>query len=618
VAAHSPSNHYGPFLIAGTVVLVVAALYLARTVLIPLALATLLAFILAPAVIWLQRHGLKRVLAVTVVVLVAFALLGIFFWEIAQQVSGLGQEMAANSERITKKIKDLQGDQEGVVGNFLKVFRDVGKEMERATRKPGEDGERAAPTPVVVQKSDIADSLGWFPILAAPLAEVLASVFLVIMLVVFMLVRREDLRDRLFGLIGHGRVTMTTRALDEATQRISRYLATLLAINTGFGTVFALVLFFLGVPYAFLWGFLTGVLRFVPYVGTWLSLLLPLTISVAIADTWTQPLLMVAIFTALELATANIVEPLLFSHSTGISQIALLVAAAFWTWLWGPLGLVLSTPLSVCLVVLAKYVPQLAFFDVLMGDEPVLTPPVMFYQRLLARDQDEAAEVVEEQLQQNNFEGIYDRLLLPALVIARDVQERNLLPPDEQAQVSQGMQEILDTILEPQQRIHRIAADGVAKVHGLEPVRPGAVVFGCPARDEVDELALKMLQQLLEPAGCRIEVFSSKTLAAEIMGQVTEQDPALVCIGSVGPGGLAQTRYLCKRLKSQFPDLKTLVGRWSQGDHVDQVRERLLAAGAYQVVTSLLALRDLIVPLLPVAAAAVAANKEKLHLAEAR
>ncbi len=270
----------------------------------------------------------------------------------------------------------------------------------------------------------------------------------------------------------------------------------------------------------------------------------------------------------------------------------------------------MSTPLSVCLIVLGKYVPQLAFFDILLGDEPALTPPVNFYQRLLAKDQDEASEGVEEQLKQGPVEGVYDRLLLPALVLARTDQERGQLPPEDQAFVIQATRDVLDDILQPQQQIHKIAAEGVAKVHGVEPVQLRALLVGCPARDGLDELALHMLRQLLEPPGCRLEVLSSKMLSAEVVARVAECSPALVCIGSVGPGGLAQTRYLCKRLQGQFPDLRILVGRLGSGDTIEQVRERLRAAGAFQVAVSVLELRDFILPLVPVAAPAKAEKEE--------
>jgi predicted PurR-regulated permease PerM len=601
VAARPPANPYSPLIVSGSVVLVVAALYLANKVLIPVALAILFTFILAPLVSWLQRHGLKRVLAVSAVVLVTFALLGGFLWIVAEEVSALGEQMETNSQRIAAKIADLQGDGDGIVarlaravGSFLNLLRKVAGQD--AGTKDGQPGRQ--PTRVVVENAEPIGGLSWFPVVAGPVLELLVSAALVIMLVAFMLIRREDLRNRLLGLIGHGRVGLTTRALDEAAQRISRYLSTLLAINAGFGTAFAIILVILGVPYAFLWGFLTGLLRFVPYVGTWVSLLLPLTISVAVAETWTQPIVMMVLFAVLELTTANVIEPLLFSHSTGISQVALLVAAAFWTWLWGPIGLVMSTPLSVCLVVLGKYVPQLAFFDVLLGDEPVLSQHVSYYQRLLAKDEDEATELVEEELKLEPIDNIYDRLLLPALVLARSDQERGQLPNEDQAFIHHVTSDILETVTGPQQQIHKIAVEGIAEVQGIEPVRVQTVLVGCPARDEVDELALQMLKQLVETSGSQVEVLSSKMLSGEIVSRVAEHGARAVCIASVGPGGLAQTRLMCKRLRGQFPQLTIAVGRWGQDENREQIRQRLQEAGASRVAMSLVELRDFLLPLL--------------------
>jgi predicted PurR-regulated permease PerM len=599
VPARSSNNPYGPFLVSACVVLVVAALYLANKVLIPLALAILLTFILAPVVIWLQRHGFKRVLPVTLVVLVTVVLLGGFFWIVLEEVSSLGDEISKNRERILAKIDGMRAGDDGVlsrlsnlVGSLLDVTRKA--VVPDTTRPKG----AAEPMRVIVENAEPIGGLSWFPAVAGPLLELLVSAALVIMLVVFMLVRREDLRNRVLGLVGRGRVGITTRALDEAAQRISRYLSTLLAINSGFGAIFAIMLFILGVPYAILWGFLTGMLRFVPYMGTWVSLLMPLTFSIAIADTWTQPILMAVLFAALELTTANVIEPLLFSHSTGISQVALLVAAAFWTWLWGPIGLVMSTPLSVCLVVLGKYVPQLEFFDVLLGDEPVLSPDVSYYQRLLAKDEDEATELVEEHLEREPVDSVYDRLLLPALVLARSDQERGQLPGEDQSNILRVTSDILESVTGPQQRIRRIAVEGIAEVQGIEPVRVQAIVIGCPARDELDKLPLQMLKQLLEVSGASVEVLSTKMLSGEVISGVAEQRPSAVCIASVGPGGLAQTRLLCKRLSSQIPNLTIAVGRWSRDDNPDQVRERLLEAGAGRVDTSLLEMRDYLLPLL--------------------
>jgi len=596
-AASSPQR---PFLILGTLVLVVAILYWAHQVLIPLALAILLTFILTPAVLFFQRRGLKRVLAVTLVVLLAFALLTGLIWGLVVEVRDLSEYMAENSKNITRKITSLQGSGPSVVSNFLKVFKDVGDEIRKATGPEKTTPGGVKPVPVQTVDTKPTGGLAWFPLVARPLLEVLASAVLVIILVVFMLMRREDLRNRMLRLIGHGRLTVTTRALDEATHRISGYLIMQLGINTGFGIVLAIGLWFLGVPYAYLWGFLAVVLRFIPYIGTWVTALLPLTISVANPEAdWFQPLWVLVLFGILELLTANVVEPLLFSHSTGISSIALLVSAAFWTWLWGPIGLVLSTPLSVCLAVLGRYVPALEFFDVLLGDEPVLDTKVSYYQRLLARDQDEAIELVEEYLAGHSYETVYDDILLPALTFARRDRETIGLPVEDERFIYQVTRDILEEIVFPQRQIdliadHHVSATKDADEDGL----PGLLVIGCPARDEADELALHMFAQVLGTNTYRTEVLSSNMLSAEMIARVKEKRPALVCIGSLPPGGLAQARYLCKRLRRQFPELKIVAGRWGQTENLEKTQERLRAAGADQVATTILESRTQALPLL--------------------
>jgi predicted PurR-regulated permease PerM len=586
-------------LILGTVVLVVAILYLAQQVLIPLALAILLTFILTPAVMFFQRRGLKRVFAVTLVVFLAFALLGGLFWGLTVEVRDLSSYMADNSKNISRKISELQGSGPGVVSNFLKVFKEVGDDFQGATSPGNTTPNGKKPLPVEVVNTKPSSGLSWFPIIARPMLEILASAGLVIILVVFMLVRREDLRNRLLRLIGHGRLTVTTRALDEATQRISRYLTMQLAINSGFGIVLAVGLWFIGVPYAFLWGLLAVMLRFVPYIGTWVTALMPLIISVADPTAnWFQPLWVLVLFSVLELTTANVIEPLLFSHSTGISSIALLVSAAFWTWLWGPIGLVLSTPLSVCMAVLGRYVPGLEFFDVILGDEPVLDPKARYYQRLLARDQDEAAELAEQYLTTHSYETIYDDLLLPSLIYAKRDRENIGLPEEDEHFIFQVTRDILDDLVHPQQQISRIAASETPAEEVEPDPQPTVLVFGCPARDEADELALHMFGQLIGNKRWRTEVLSSQMLSAEVTARVRKERPVLICIGSLPPGGLAQARYLCKRLRSQFPEMKILVGRWGQTDNLDKMRERLQAAGADHVAVTLVESRAQALPLL--------------------
>jgi hypothetical protein len=314
---------------------------------------------------------------------------------------------------------------------------------------------------------------------------------LVIVLVVFMLIYGEDLRDRMIRLIGHGRLLITTRAIDEASQRISRYLIMQLVINASFGLALGIGLFLIGVPYVLLWGVLAAVLRFIPFVGSWLVAAILLTFSVAVFPGWTQPLLVSALVAALELVSNQVMEPLLYGHSTGISPVALIIAAAFWTWLWGPVGLALSTPLTTCLVVLGKYVPHLEFLDILLGDEGTLDAGMGFYQRLVARDQDEAVAVVEDYLQNHPAETVYDDILVPALVLAKRDRTRGELTTDDEQFIYQVTRDILNDILPSQ-----VTQSAGNEITTGEHAGPQVILLGCPARDEADELALHMFAQL--------------------------------------------------------------------------------------------------------------------------
>ena len=385
--SNSPLRPYHPLIMLGGIVLATATLYWAQKILIPLALAVLLAFVLNPVVAFVQRRGLPRVPSVILIACLSFLLLAGIGFGLTLQLKQLAAELPTYKKNVAQKVADLRGD--GPRTNGWRIL--VLKEPPEATR-PGQDQQGSPEEPLAVRVQPA--SAFTFDRVAAPTAEFLATAGLVVVLVVFMLIQREELRNRLIQLIGQGRLIHTTRAFEEAARSLSRFLLMQFVVNAGFGLVLGLGLFFLGMPYPLLWGILAATLRFVPYVGTWLAVGLILLFSVAVTPTWTLPLLVLAFVVVLELSTAYVVEPLLFGHSTGVSPIALVVAAAFWTWLWGPIGLVLSTPLTACLVVLGRYVPRLEFLGVLLGAKSVMDPEFTYYQRLLARDQDEATDVV--------------------------------------------------------------------------------------------------------------------------------------------------------------------------------------------------------------------------------
>jgi predicted PurR-regulated permease PerM len=544
----------------GIIALVVAGLYWMQAVLIPLAITLLLTFLLSPVVGTLERRGLRHVPAVLVTVVLAFSLLGVIGWTLTRQLVTLADELPRYRTNIQAKIADLRGASKGgSVQKMQKTVEDVVDELQK-TDEPSPP--RDKPIAVVVEAPSLLAHL-------PNLVQAGASAGVVTLLVIFMLLERRELRDRVILLIGYRRLTATTRALDETGDRITRYLLMQSIIHGSFGVAVGLGLFLIGVPYAIVWGFLAAALRFIPYVGSVIAALLPLVLSLAVFPGWLQPALVIALFVLLELVTGTLIQPWLYGQSAGVSQVALLVAVMFWTWLWGPAGLLLATPLTVCLIVLGKHLPALGFLVVLMGDRPVIEAKARYYQRLLARDQDEATDVVEAYVQAQGRPAVYDDVLLPALFYAKQDRARGLLPEADTQFVVQATRDILDVLGE----------DGTA------PAAPDTAVtlLGYPTRDEADAVALEMVRRLLEPVGYRMEVSAPAMLTAEVVAWVEQHRAGLLCIGTVAPGGLSQARLLCKRLRSQYPALKIVVGRWGLHDEMDTDRLHLLAAGADHV-----------------------------------
>ncbi len=365
----------------------VGALYLGREFLIPVAVAGLLTFVLNPIVRVFERR-LPRAAAVVLVVILTFAVLGAFAWALATQAASLGGEIPSYRDHLKAKAAQIRGaSRGGVIEKVQSATKEVVEELQKED-KPVKPAEK--PVPVVVKSQGAA--IWQLPAVLGALG----NVGLVLVLVIFMLLERLQLRDRLIRLIGFGRIATTTKAMDEAAQRITHYLTMQTLINGTFGLGVALGALLIGLPYAFLWGSLAAVLRFIPYVGPWAAALIVSLVGLAVFDGWLQPVLIAALFIALELFSNLVLETYLYSQSAGVSQVGLLVAVAFWTWVWGPVGLALATPLTVCLVVLAKYVPDLEIVSVLMSDEPVMGPARSYYQRLVARDESEAATLVQD------------------------------------------------------------------------------------------------------------------------------------------------------------------------------------------------------------------------------
>jgi predicted PurR-regulated permease PerM len=576
-------------------VLAIVILYFGHAVLIPIAFSLLLTFLLSPIVDSLERLHLGRVTSVIAVVMWAFSLLAAVGWIVTVQITTLLGELPGYERNIKQKIGDLrQMGKGGTLEQVQRTVEDIKEEIEK-DNKPSND---RRPREVVVQAEP--SSTFWpVPLVIGPVVERLASTGLAIVLVIFMLIERDELRNRLIRLVGYGRLTITTKALEEAGGRISRYLLMESIINSGFGLAVAIGLFLVGLPYAALWGFLAAVLRFIPYVGPWLAALMPCALALAAFEGWLWPMAVVGLFVALELVANMILEPLLYGDSAGVSQVALLISVAFWTWIWGPIGLLMATPLTVCLVVVGKYVPQLEYLTVLMSDEPVADTHVIYYQRLLAMDRDEAAKIVTDYAKSHPRDEVYDTIMMPALNFARMDSERGSLSEvqeefivRESRAIAIGLNEIKEPSTQP-------VSGTISAQEERAPAGSCLRILGCPARDDLDEVAIVLFQQLLGRTQYRLDVIGDEKLASEVITEIGVQKAAVVCVGVVQPGGLAHARYLCKRLHRTFPDIKIVVGLWGFNENLAAVRDSLSMAGADQVGGSLLESRDQIRTLAP-------------------
>jgi predicted PurR-regulated permease PerM len=542
----------------GTMAILVLLLWWAQRLFVMLTVAFLIAFVLEPVVRVLERRGLKKGLAVILATLFTAGILSSLGWLVAAQIRTMSRSWPEYQAAIERKI------------NAINPWH----------------GERA----LLDQLSAIGQEMvGLIPTMIAPVLETLLTIVFVVILVAFALMEWEDLRTRVLRLLGsERRPAVTTRALDEASERISRYLLMMVSINASYGIVLAVVLYLFRLPYAPLWGTIAALMRFIPYVGAWISLVLPILFSMATAQSWFQPLAILTTWIVLEILTANVAEPLLYGRSAGLSPMALLVAAIFWGWLWGPIGLILSTPLTVCLLVLGRYVPQLEFLETLLGDEVPVKPHVRYYQRILAHDQDEAVDMIEERLVNHDPIEIMDQVIVPALVQAKkDRQESELREEDEHLLI-RVTHEILAGLEAPGTRCVR---DGT-------PLR----ILACPASDEIDELTLEILPVSLGVNAENLHLLSVDALSSEVVSAIEKDSPALVIVVSLPPGGLAQARYLSKRLRARFADLPILVGRWGLTENQEEVRKRLLASGATDVSFTLDSCRTQVVTIVQLAA----------------
>ena len=577
---------------------VIATLYFARDFLIPLALAALLTFLLSPLVTRIERW-LGRITAVLLVAAMIFAATCAIGWVLTRQLVDLATRLPDYKENIQAKLRSIKVPSGGVFTKFSETVEELKKDLPgaessiTAAAQPGPSvtlPSRPAPTPGSVQviETSSVSPMGLVQYLISPLLGPLGKASLVVLLVIFMLLRREDLRRRLIRLIGKGHISAATHAMDDAGQRVFRYLLMQLVVNVSYGIPVAIGLYFIGVPNAVLWGACSTVLRFIPYIGPWISAVIPIALSLAVSPGWTVPLLTIGLFVVLELLSNNVMEPWLYGSSTGVTPIALIIAAVFWTWLWGPVGLILSTPLTVCLVVMGRHIPRLSFLSVMLSDEEALTPAEDFYHRLLTVGEQDELEFVEAYLKTNSLTALYDSVFVPVIIATETDHRLELLDDEQRLLIEQALRDIIqDSGIRPQ-ITSKIDADKAPTEDGQSP-GPATPFHVCclPARAERDELAGAMLTQLLQQKGLAAENAPAKLAAGELLDLVEKSNSDAACISVVFPSTVIQARYLCVKLRSRFPQLKIVIGLWGTTQGVTDATRRLRGSGANEVVTTL-------------------------------
>ncbi len=582
-----------PIIITFLILAIIAFMSFAAEVLKPVAFAVLLSFALAPISGFLQRRGVPRALAAALTVMLALAVLAAIGYQVGQQLTTMAHKVPTYEKHLIAKLQHFRPKGDGALEKTTKALHEVSQTLLQGDNqhKPGVVDVNVVSEPSVAQRLHT--------VFGSTLEYLGAAVFLLI-LVFFLLINRENLTERLIRLVGTNRVSLTTKTMEEVDHRISRYLVMFATVNSSVGLIVGVGLHLIGVEYATLWGVLAALLRFIPYLGPGTAFLLPFLFSVAsVSDSeWRQPLMVIALFGVLEILANSYLEPVIYGKTTGVSSFGLLVAALFWTWLWGALGLLLSTPLTVCLAVLGKYVPGLRAFAVLLGEDPPLTPDVQFYQRLMGMDQDGAAQILEEQFRTRPRVEVFDQVLVSALSQAKRDSARGDIDEREHTFVWRVIGDVLDDLEQTTELVLSSASEDSA-MQDSEPVtsepRNEVVILGLSADAHDESLVLRMLHILLQPHGFSLTIVDDVGTPLELVERVAEHKAELAVLSQLPPGGLTATRYLVRRIRARFSDLPLLVGRWTEAEDDVEVSNQLKSAGATQVITTLAEARDRIV-----------------------
>ncbi|WP_375465636.1 AI-2E family transporter [uncultured Methylobacterium sp.] len=583
------------FVALASVLLVVsamAALYFGRDIIVPVTLAILLSFVLVPAVRALRRIRVPRVPAVLLVVVVVFgALFGIGSL-IAREGGQLAADLPRYSRVMQDKVKALRGAtaEAGTLSRIVDVVQDLGRTLQPppAPELRGEPGSAGHPLTVEIRAAGagLIENLQTF---AGPILHPLATTGLILIFTIFILLQREDLRNRMIRLVGSGDLRRTTAAIDDAAGRLSRFFLAQLALNVAFGLVIGAGLWLIGVPSPTLFGVLAAILRFVPYVGAAISALLPLVLAAAVDPGWNMVIATAVLFLVVEPICGHVIEPLLYGHSTGLSPIAVILSATIWTFLWGPIGLVLATPLTVCLVVLGRHVDRLWYLDVLLGDRPALDPPEIFYQRMLANDPAEAIDQGRQFLKERALVTYYDEVVLEGLLLAQEDLARGTLDRERQGRVGAAVRAVVAGL--GTAAVARRARNGSSRPGNSEAAaavaaagpdrevaavvlahddlapawRGSAPVLCVSSRGPFDEAATQMLSQTLARHGLPAQVMAM----AAIRAGERPRDPsgiALICFSYLEPVSLSQIRFTVRQARRAVPGVRVLVGFWRERD----------------------------------------------------
>lgn len=617
-----PSRQRGGFLASEPLLLVgliILTLYFARDLLAPMAFALVLNFLLAPAVERLERWRLSRAPAVVLVILIFFSGLGVTAWVVARQLVHVAELLPDYRENIQTKLDSLHTPIGGAAGNAISTLEEMTQQLSshanvtitppaepealpstarrRRLRQtvpeaalPDKNATPQQPTPVQVVEPPL--SVGrYLQEIFSPILRPLAACGIVMVFTVYMLMNREDLRNRVLLLAGVGRLSLMTQALRDAAERISTYLVWQFVTNVLFGLLFGIGLTLIGVPNATLWGALAAILRYIPYVGAAIAGLLPVIFAVAIFPHWREVFEIAGLYAGLEFTTANFFEPWLYGWRTGISALALLASAIFWTLLWGWAGLVLATPLTVCLIVLGRHVPQLRFLHVLLGEDAELAPEAKFYERMLAMDQNEAHSIADRFLSKRPLIDFYDSVLLPALGLVEQDRHRGSFDETRGNYLLLSATELVAELSEYKaEAILAQSANGTTPVTHLEPPElhlKRAPVICIPAGDQADELTAMVLAQLLEQTCHNTLLLPTASVTPEILERLGQDRGTILCISALPPFVFTQTRTLCQRIREQLPENRILIGLWQSPQNAEMMRERFGSARPDRVVTTL-------------------------------